>query len=438
MISSDDKKQFVQFFFEVVGGHEMATPVKKPKTTAKKAEKPSIDSIESGRKKPQVTPAKRIVRTARKQAAPRAAPKAATKQKVVKKPIQISLFNHKGGVSKTTTAFNLGWMLAEKGKRVLLADCDPQCNLTGMVLGFKGAHEFEAIYKSGGIRNVRDGLVPAFESRPVAIEPIQCESIDGQPNMLLIPGHIGLAEYEVTLGIAQELSGSLVTLQNLPGSLRHLFDITAQKYDVDYILVDMSPSLGAINQNLLMTSDFFLVPMAPDYFSVMATDSLASVLPKWRAWSAVAQAAPVLRQAAYPFPELHPKFLGTVIQKYRLREGNTASSAFQQWIDEINDGVKNRLLPALEGCDMLLPEAVYASCAAQTDGPILQMSEFNGLIALSQKYKVPVFALSDKQLEQGGIVLERMKKSQERFRNLFSDGADKVIALITAANELGN
>jgi len=63
--------------------------------------------------------------------------------------IQISLFNHKGGVSKTTTAFNLGWMLAEKGKRVLLADCDPQCNLTGMVLGFTGFEEFSAIYERG-------------------------------------------------------------------------------------------------------------------------------------------------------------------------------------------------------------------------------------------------------------------------------------------------
>jgi cellulose biosynthesis protein BcsQ len=361
-----------------------------------------------------------------------------TTPSATKRPIQISLFNHKGGVSKTTTAFNLGWMLANKGKRVLLADCDPQCNLTGMVLGFKGAHEFEAIYKTGGIRNIRDGLVPAFESRPVAIEPVECETIDGQPNMLLIPGHIGLAEYEVTLGIAQELSGSLLTLQNLPGSLRHLFDITAKKYDIDYVLVDMSPSLGAINQNLLMTSDYFLVPMAPDYFSVMATESLASVLPKWRAWSTVAQSAPVLKQAAYPFPELHPKFLGTVIQKYRLREGNTASTAFQQWIDEINDGVKERLLPALEQSKMLLPQEVYDACDASTDGPILQMSEFNGLIALSQKYKVPVFELNDEQLEQEGIVLERMKKSQQRFRKLFSDGADKVIALIKAADELGD
>jgi len=50
----------------------------------------------------------------------------------------INFFNHKGGVSKTTTVFNLSWMLASMGKRVVIADFDPQCNLTGMVLGYKG------------------------------------------------------------------------------------------------------------------------------------------------------------------------------------------------------------------------------------------------------------------------------------------------------------
>lgn len=356
---------------------------------------------------------------------------------ISKKPVQISLFNHKGGVSKTTTAFNLGWMLANKGKRVLLVDCDPQCNLTGMVLGFKGTDDFDAIYKAGGVRNIRDGLAPAFESRPSLVEPVLCEQIKGQPNMYLIPGHIGLAEYEVTLGIAQELSGSLVTLQNLPGSIRYLIDKTANSLNIDYVLVDMSPSLGAINQNLLMTSDYFLVPMAPDYFSVMATESLANVLPKWRSWANSAQSMQVLKSATYPFPEVKTKFLGTVIQKYRLREGNAASSAFQTWIDEIEDGVRRRLIPALEGANMLLPDHIYKDLGVDGGKPILQMSEFNGLIALSQKYKVPVFALTDAQLEQRGIVAERTKKSMERFRQLFSDGADKIIQLVTAADAAG-
>lgn len=347
---------------------------------------------------------------------------------------QIALFNHKGGVSKTTTTFNLGWMLAKKGKKILIIDCDPQCNLTGMVLGFKKADEFDTIYKGKkGVRNIRDGLAPAFESRPAAIEPVICEPIKGQSNMLLLPGHIGLAEYEVTLGIAQELSGSLVTLQNLPGSLRYLFDITAEKYNVDIMLIDMSPSLGPINQNLLMTSDYFIVPMAPDYFSVMATDSLSSVLPKWVAWANQAKKLSVLQKATYPFPDKCPKFLGTVIQKYRLREGKTPSGAFQKWIDEIEDGVTKKLIPMFKNIGMLLPERRYKAAGIQPNKPLLQLSDFNSLIALSQKHKAPIFNLTDKQLEQTGVVLARTKKSMNQFYTLFSDGADRIISIVDNA-----
>jgi cellulose biosynthesis protein BcsQ len=146
---------------------------------------------------------------------------------------RISLFNHKGGVSKTTTTFNLGWMLAKKGKRVLLVDCDPQCNLTGMFLGFEGMEDLEEIYNKGGVRNLRDGLAPAFESKPVPLEPVTCEVMKKQSKLLLLPGHIGIAEYETTLGIAQELSGSLVTLQNLPGAASRLLDLTTEKYQID-------------------------------------------------------------------------------------------------------------------------------------------------------------------------------------------------------------
>ena len=359
---------------------------------------------------------------------------------------QIALFNHKGGVGKTTTTFNLGWMLANKGKKVIIVDCDPQCNLTGIVLGFKDAEGFASMYTSEAVTNIRDGLAPAFESRPALIEAVNCQPIKGQPNMHLLPGHIGLAEYEVTLGIAQELSGSLVTLQNLPGSLHHLFSKTADAYNADLILIDMSPSLGPINQNLLMTSDYFIVPMFPDYFSAMATESLASILPKWWAWAKQGKKLPILRDAIYPFPDKHPKFLGTIIQNFRVKKGIPAA-AFQRWIEEIKTGVQTKLIPVLRENDMLLPDELYMKASQigsdfiqmslffedTASQPLLQLSDFNTLIALSQEHKAPVFDLSDNQLEKEGIVLEKMKKSMNNFRALFSHGADRILTLIENA-----
>jgi cellulose biosynthesis protein BcsQ len=77
---------------------------------------------------------------------------------------KVALFNHKGGVSKTTTTFNLGWMLAAKGKRVILVYTDSQCNLTGMALKKEESEDDEArietIYNTHS--NIKTGLASAF------------------------------------------------------------------------------------------------------------------------------------------------------------------------------------------------------------------------------------------------------------------------------------
>jgi cellulose biosynthesis protein BcsQ len=345
----------------------------------------------------------------------------------------ICLFNHKGGVSKTTTTFNLGWMLALKGKRVILADFDPQCNLTGMVMGFKGTDDLADLYargssSNGGPSNVKDGLAPAFDSQPRQIVGVECIEVGNNPNLGLLPGHIGLAEYETTLGIAQELSGSLLALRNLPGSIRFLLEATAAKYESDYILVDMSPSLGPFNQNLLATCDYFIVPLHPDYFSAMALQSLASTLPRWKAWADTAYKIDVLASADYPFPKPHAQFIGAVIQKYRPRRGR-ASKAFQNWIDQLVAGLRDTLAPALAKAGMLDANAFRARAGFDPWTPLMEVADFNSLIALSQEHQVPVYALSADQVDQKGAVWEQTEQSMKVFEMAFSECADRVIAL---------
>jgi cellulose biosynthesis protein BcsQ len=340
----------------------------------------------------------------------------------------ICLFNHKGGVSKTTTAFNLGWMMALKGRRVLIADFDPQCNLTGMVMGFKGVDDLAAIYAATPPNNIKDGLAPAFESQPRQIAPVECIAVTGNDKLFLLPGHIALAEYETTLGIAQELSGSLLALRNLPGSIRFLLDRTADKYNADFVLVDMSPSLGPLNQNLLTTSDYFIVPLHPDYFSSMALSSLAKVLPRWKSWAQTAHEIEALTQADYPFPRAHITFIGAVIQKYRPRLGR-ASKAFQRWIDQLTAGLRDTLVPALEKAGMVDATMFKDRLGIEPWDPLLEVADFNSLIALSQEFQVPVYALTENQTGQAGAVWHQTEESMKLFGGAFSACADKVFQL---------
>ena len=342
---------------------------------------------------------------------------------------KIALFNHKGGVSKTTTTFNLGWMLASKGKRVILVDSDPQCNLTGMALGEQTEDDearIQEIYNTTS--NIKTGLAPAFESQPRAIEAVDCIPIQDRDGLFLLPGHVGFAEYEVQLGIAQELSGSLQALRNLPGAIHDLLEKTATKLNADYILIDMSPSLGSINQNLLMISDFFLVPTTADFFSVMAIDSLTKVLPRWRAWAKSANSLQILKDANYPFPEVDVRFLGTIVQNYRIIRGKE-TTAFQTWIEKIEKSVSEKLIPTLIHSHMMLPSQAYLDQGIQSSLVLAKISNFNSLIALSQEHRTPVYELTAQQLGQRGIVLKNNQQKQIEFRQTFSDLADKIITL---------
>ena len=346
---------------------------------------------------------------------------------------KIALFNHKGGVSKTTTVFNLGWMLAEQGHRVLMVDSDPQCNLTGMVLGFRGAEELETFYETQGQRTIRSGLTPAFEAQPRSIEAVEPVVVNGRDGLFLLAGDLRLSEYEVTLGIAQELSAAIGALQNLPGSLDFMIKRTAESVAAEYVIIDMSPGLGPINQNLVSISDFVIVPTAPDFFSVMAIDSLSRVLPRWHAWADQAQQIADTPRCGLSIPGTSP-----AVPRDSRAEVPSACREACEFVSEVGSielsaAVRERLIPPLSDAHMVLDESIYREVGVGSDYNLATIADFNSLISISQEHSTPVYALTREQLDAVGVVLEGFEASRDAFHTEFSALATRVAAMVALA-----
>ena len=330
----------------------------------------------------------------------------------------ITLFNHKGGVCKTTTTYHLGWKLSQKGKRVLLVDADSQCNLTLSVIG---EDNYEQFITDNPLNNIKSCLSYAFESKPELIPPADCVQVKDNDNLFLLPGNFDITEFEVQLGVSFQLTSSFSTMKNLPGSFYYLLQKTAEKLNIDYVLVDLNPSLSAINQDFILSTDYFIIPASPDYFSQMAIKSIARILPNWEKWAK--QARDLFKDSTYPLPNHTPKFLGYTINDYTIRNGEP-TQAFQEIIDKINLTIVNELVPSLQKENMLLPIEQY-----NNNYCLVKISNFQTLQAKYQKYGVPVFALSDDQLEYSGNVLDQQKEKRKNFDDMFSNFADKVLTM---------
>ncbi len=334
----------------------------------------------------------------------------------------ISLFNNKGGVSKTTTTFHLGWKLSEMGYKTLIVDTDPQCNLTGLCLNTDKENKLFKFYENNE-GNIKDSLSPVFENRPEPLKAAKCYEFDANTNLLLMPGHIEFSDYDATYSIAENLTGSLVLFQNVPGALRKVIELTSEKYNLDYVLIDMSPSISATNANILMESDYFILPCAPDYFCYMAIDSLIKVFPRWNSTYDKMKNSEVFNKASYKITDSAPRFIGTVQQRYRPRNGSPAR-AFSEWIDDINNLVKDRLVPVLKENNMVIP---YNENCYEEAYNLANIADFNSLIAQSQANNTPVFLLTQEQVQQSGKVWGNMEKSRNDFDKTFKLLAERLI-----------
>ncbi len=157
----------------------------------------------------------------------------------------VSIANQKGGCGKTTSAANLGALLAQKHK-VLLVDIDPQGNLTTH-FGINKAEQKHTIYDVMLDGRIEDAI-------------LQKDGID------IVPSTIDLAGAEV------ELTGKIGREYILDNELKRV----ARKYD--FIIIDTPPSLGIFTINSLVASDYVLIPVQAEFFALEGLTQLMRVI----------------------------------------------------------------------------------------------------------------------------------------------------------------
>ncbi|EOS66227.1 ParA family protein [Oscillibacter sp. 1-3] len=161
-----------------------------------------------------------------------------------------ALCNQKGGVGKTVTAVNLGIGLAREGKRVLLADIDPQGSLTAS-LGYQRPDQME--------NTMAEILGRVISDEPQAPDEGIIHHAEGVD---LLPANIELSGLEVTL----------VNTMSRETILRDYLNSVRDRYDV--ILLDCCPSLGMLTINALAAADEVIIPAQAHYLSLRGMEQL--------------------------------------------------------------------------------------------------------------------------------------------------------------------
>ena len=299
---------------------------------------------------------------------------------------KIALFNHKGGVGKTTLTVNIADALASSGKRVLLVDADPQCNLTSFYLEESTLEKLlEDSNDNGTGETLWSAVKPVAQGRGGIAE---IPELQVAKSIFLLPGDVLLAEYEEVLPLAwTECFARMTRGYDITTALSQVVNSIGAKIKADVCLYDVGPNVGALNRAVLLDCDFFITPVAADLFSLRALSTVGRSIAKWISdWEAIRKMASETDRAR--LFKGKPVYLGYITSAFKVNSGRNAADPHAEWEGKIAPRVRDRITKDLAGID---PNLV-----PQGGNKVGSVKNFHSLAPAAQKFGVALGALQGK------------------------------------------
>jgi chromosome partitioning protein len=300
----------------------------------------------------------------------------------------LTFFNNKGGVGKTSLVFHLAWMLSEMGYNVVAIDLDPQANLTSAFLDEATLETLwgESINTAQSTGNtIFECIQPLLKTGDIL--PPVTHRVNAK--LHLIAGDLRLASYEDTL--STEWSNAMGS-SNLyrPFRLLTAFWLVAQmaasEHQANIILADVGPTLGAINRSALIGTDFVVIPLAADLFSLQGLRNLGPTLRRWRTeWSRRTSNWHENQANDFALPVGAMRPVGFVLMQHLERLTNPIKS-YRKWADRIPEVYQNVVLE---------PSNNQSSLYTDIDYCLAKLKHFRSLVPMGQEVRKPIFNLTN-------------------------------------------
>ena len=331
----------------------------------------------------------------------------------------LTFFNNKGGVGKTSLIYHLAWTLADMGKSVLIADLDPQANLTA---AFLDEEQIERLWE-----NPKPGSTIFRSVKPLTgvgdIDRPHLQRI--APRLHLIPGDVELSSFEDTL--STEWPGSmgdsnLYRPMRILSSFWQVLQLGAAQAQADIVLVDIGPNLGAINRSVLIATDYVVIPLGADLFSLQGLKNLGPTLRSWKSlwakrrdnWSENKEAK---EHADLRLPKGKMQAIGYLCQQHSVRLDRPVK-AYDKWVKRI-PGVYR---------EAVLQETETNQVPTESDPLCLgTIKHYRSLIPMAQEHRKPIFNLTSADGAIGSHAAA-VQDAREDFKAL----AAKILAKIEA------